>query len=237
MPNLLPALPEIFILIMACVAILVDLFTPKAYRIMTFLVVQIALIGAAAISIHLYLLPTTYTFNGMYVHDRLGSLLKIIIYLVSFFSFLYARQYIKERQIYQGEYYILGLFSVLGMMVLVSANSLLVLFLGLELLYLPIYAMVAMQRGSGIAAEAAIKYFVMGGAASAILLYGISLLYGATNNILITSVAQTVSHLPADHQLIIIFALVFIVTGVVFKLGAAPFHMWVPDVYQELPLQ
>lgn len=224
-----------FILAMACIALLVDLFIPKNLRIITFLLVEVALIGAAIISCILYSLPTTYTFNGMYVHDHIASLLKIIIYITSFFAFIYARQYIKARHIQEGEYYVLGLFAVLGMMVLVSASSLLIIFLGLELSSLPLYTMIAMRRDSAVCSEAAIKYFVLGGMASGILLYGMSMLYGATNSIDLTDIAQTIVTLPAGHQLIVLFGLVFIIVGVVFKLGGAPFHNWVPDAYQGAP--
>ncbi|MCB1828473.1 MAG: NADH-quinone oxidoreductase subunit N, partial [Coxiellaceae bacterium] len=179
--------------------------------------------------------PKTYAFHAMYLHSHLTSVLKLFIYLISFFAFLYSQRYISEREIHQGEYYILGLFSILGMIILVSANSLLVLFLSLELMALPIYAMIAMQRNSGRSSEAAIKYFVTGGMASGLLLYGISMLYGMTNSLDINTVAASVMLTPIHQQLLLIFALVFMVAGIFFKLGAAPFHMWAPDVYEGAP--
>lgn len=235
MPNLLPALPEIFVLSMACIALLVDLFIPKSKRIITFLLVELALVGAFIINIYFYYMPTTYTFDHMYVHDQVATLLKLFIEATSFLAFIYARQYLKQQQMQEGEYYILGLFSVLGMLILVSGNSLLILFLGLEFLSLPLYAMVAMQRDSGIASEAAIKYYVMGAMASGILLYGLSMLYGTTGSLDVTAIANQISLLPLGDRLIATMGLVFIITGVAFKLGAAPFHMWAPDVYQGAP--
>jgi NADH-quinone oxidoreductase subunit N len=234
-PNLWVALPEIFVLSMACIAILVDVFVKQKTRFVTFLIVQFTLIGAAIISIYLYSNPKTYTFYGMFVHDQVGSLLKIFIYIISFLSFLYARSYIAERKMLVGEYYILGLFSVLGMMVLVSANNLLILFLGLEILSLPLYALAALRRHEENCAEAAMKYYVTGALATGMFLYGLSILYGATNSLMITDIAHIIAAKPFSHLLILYFALVFILAGAVFKLGAAPFHMWVPDVYQGAP--
>jgi NADH-quinone oxidoreductase subunit N len=171
----------------------------------------------------------------MYVADQIASLLKIFIYLTSFFAFLYAKQYIKERNINSGEYYVLGLFCVLGMSVLVSANSLLVIFLGVEILSLPLYAMVALERTSSICSEAAMKYYIMGAVATAMLLYGFSMLYGATNSIDVLTITQYITAPNFTNHLMIIFALVFVIAGLAFKLGAAPFHLWAPDVYQGAP--
>lgn len=233
--NLSIALPEIVLLAMTVVTLLVDLFVPQNERLLTFAVALLTLLVTAACSLYLYAVPTTFAFDGMYVHDPMTSILKLFIYGITFFTFIYSRQYITDRKIHQGEYYILGLFSVLGMMVLVSANSLLVLYLGLELLSLPIYAMVAMQRESARCSEAAMKYFVIGGMASALLLYGISIIYGATNSLDIPQIAMVISQTPIDQQLLLLFGLVFLVTGIFFKLGAAPFHMWAPDVYEGAP--
>lgn len=233
--NLSIALPEIFLLAMTVLTLLVDVFIPQKERLLTFWVAMLALIGTAACSLYLYSTPVSLAFNGMYVHDHMSSLLKLFVYLITLFTFIYSRSYINERNIHQGEYYILGLFSVLGMMVLISANSLLVLYLGLELLSLPIYAMVAMQRESARCSEAAIKYFVIGGMASALLLYGISIMYGATNSLNIPHIAMVISQTALTQQLLLLFGLVFVITGVFFKLGAAPFHMWAPDVYEGAP--
>lgn len=229
------ALPEIIVLVMTVITLLVDLFVPQKKHKLTFSLTLITLILAAASTLHLYNMPKTFAFNGMFVHDQMTSLLSLFIYLTGFFSFIYARSYIDDRNIHQGEYYILGLFSILGMIILVSANSLLVLFLGLELLSLPVYAMAALRRDSSTCSEAAMKYFIMGGIATGILLYGMSMIYGATGTLNIPRIAHIVSATPAQDQLILIFGLVFLLTGIFFKLGAAPFHMWVPDVYQGAP--
>jgi NADH-quinone oxidoreductase subunit N len=161
--------------------------------------------------------------------------MKVFIDLTVLLSFLYSHHYIQDRDIESGDYYVLGLFSTLGMMVLVSAHSLLTIYLGLELLSLPIYAMTAMWRSSGDSSEAAMKYFVMGAIASGMLLYGMSLLFGATGKLDLVDVANAVAINWQDANEMIIFALVFIVVGVGFKLAAVPFHMWAPDVYQGAP--
>jgi NADH-quinone oxidoreductase subunit N len=175
------------------------------------------------------------TFSGNYVLDELAITLKLFICVVTMFAFAYSREYITARNIALGEYYILGLFAVLGMLVMSSAYSFLTIFLGLELLTLPLYAMVAMQKDSAEATEAAMKYFVMGSVASGILLYGISMVYGATGYIQILQVASSLTTATASQHMIVVLGLVFILTGLLFKFGAVPFHMWVPDVYQGAP--
>lgn len=233
-PEITVALPEIFLLSMACITLLVSAFTSERYRHLTYLLVQVALIGAFILTLPQFReYPTPIiTFSGNYIIDKLAVLSKLCIYLFSAFAFAYAREYIETRNIARGEYYILGLFAVLGMSVLVSANTLLTIYLGLELLSLMLYAMVAMYRQSKIATEAAMKYFVLGGFASGMLLYGISILYGITGTIQITAIAQA---LQAQQDLVPILALIFVVAGLAFKFGAVPFHMWVPDVYQGAP--
>ena len=151
------------------------------------------------------------------------------MYLFGFFAFAYAREYIEARKIPVSEYYLLGLFSILGMSIMVSAYSFLSIYLGLELLSLPLYAMVAMNRESSLSTEAAMKYFVLGALASGMLLYGISLLYGVTGSIQLNTVADV---LNAHQNLVAVAAMIFVMGGLIFKFGAVPFHMWVPDVYQ-----
>lgn len=233
--NLSIALPEMFFLAMTVVTLLVDLFVPQKERCLTFFFALLTLIGAAICSLYLFNFPKTFGFYGMYMHDSMAGLLKLFTYLIALFVLIYSRKYINERNIHQGEYYVLGLFSVLGMMVLISANSLLILYLGLELLSLPIYAMVTMQRDVARCSEAAIKYFVIGGMASGLLLYGLSMIYGATDSLNVPHIALIISQMTASQQLLLIFGLVFVVTGIFFKLGAAPFHMWAPDVYEGAP--
>jgi NADH-quinone oxidoreductase subunit N len=229
------AFPEVFILGMTCVVLLADLFVPQRKQWLTYGLTQITLIVALLLNIARCGHPVMVLLHGQYILDPLSCLLQIFILGISIFAFVYARQYLVENQIPKGEYYILGLFSILGMLVLVAAHSFLTIFLGLELLSLPLYAMVALQRHSAVCAEASMKYFVLGAISSAILLYGLSMLYGAVHSLNVSDVARAITATPAQQQLILIFGLIFIITGVAFKLGAAPFHMWVPDVYQGAP--
>ena len=171
----------------------------------------------------------------MYVADTLSDLLKLAAYVAVFMVLVYSRVYVQQRGMYRGEFFVLTLFALLGMMVMISANHLLVLYLGLELLSLSLYSMVALQRDSAVSTEAAMKYFVLGALASGMLLYGMSMLYGATGTLELPRIAEAVA--TADQRgmrIILVFGLVFIVAGLGFKLGAVPFHMWVPDVYQEI---
>ena len=238
--QFLPASAEIFLLIMSCIVLLSDVFVEKRHPGICYGLTQLTLIGAALITAWLWLNVARYTpvvtLSGMFVLDPLASLTKLLVYVTSSFAFLYARRYNEERQIPSGDYCILGLFAILGMIVTISAHSLLVLFMGLELLSLPIYAMVAMWRSSQDSSEAAMKYFVMGALASGMLLYGMSMLYGATKSLDISIIAHAVSNMAsAQHSLILVFGLVFIVAGLAFKFGAAPFHLWAPDVYEGAP--
>lgn len=227
--NLIPVIPELFILTMTCIILLVGLYFPKSRA--TYWLTQLTLLGATALSVQLFAQPTTLAFNDMFILDKVSTLAKIAMYIMSIFAFLYARHYNAERQIAENEYTILGLFAILGMMVMVSAYNLLTVFLGIELLSLSLYAMVAMWRSSGNASEAAMKYFVMGSLASGMILYGLSMLYGATGTLTINAIAEHAT----NHNLIFTFGLVFLVAGLTFKIGAAPFHLWAPDVYQGAP--
>ncbi len=225
------ALPEIFILVMACIILLVDAFLPSPYRIVTYLLVQFTLVAAFFLTLPSFAKVTQplIAFNQHYILDKLAVLSKLFIYFFSFFAFAYARDYLKARKIAQGEYYLLGLLSVLGMSIMASAYSFLSIYLGLELLSLPLYAMIAMNKESNLAVEAAMKYFVLGSFASGLLLYGISLFYGLTASVEV----MTVGHLLQEQvSMAAIVALVFVMAGLIFKFGAVPFHMWVPDVYQ-----
>jgi NADH-quinone oxidoreductase subunit N len=176
----------------------------------------------------------TLTFNGSFVVDPLARVLKLLAIATVALVFLYSRGYLKDRGLFKGEYYVLGLFALLGIMVMISANSLLSMYLGVEIMSLALYAMVAFDRESPVAAEAAMKYFVLGAIASGVLLYGMSVLYGLTGSIQIDVIEGTLRAGGAD-SLAIMLALALIIVGVAFKLGAVPFHMWVPDVYQGAP--
>lgn len=229
--TFLIALPEIFILSMACVILIIDAYVSEKRRHYIYYLVQFTLIGAFIFALPEfkdYSFPTVI-FSGNYVVDKLAVLSKLCIYVFCFFSFIYARAYIKERHIPSSEYYLLALLSVLGMSIMVSGYSFLTIYLGLELLSFPLYALVAMNKESNLATEAAMKYFILGALASGMLLYGISLVYGLTGQIQIDLVAQA---LFTQQNIVVIVALVFILAGLIFKFGAVPFHMWVPDVYQ-----
>lgn len=233
--NIIVALPEMMVLGGACLALLAELFIGPRYRGSAYICVQIALILAAGTTFTQLGAEQVITFSGLFIADDLARLLKLFIYLSAFVAFFYARQYNEARNIPRGEYYVLGLFSTLGMMVLVSAHSFLTIYLGLELLSLPLYAMVALRRDNANATEAALKYFIMGAIASGMLLYGMSMLYGATASLDLSQVASAIAATPTTQSPIFAFALVFLVAGFGFKLAAAPFHMWAPDVYTGSP--
>ena len=187
--TLLTALPEIFILVAICSIMLADVFLGKRFPMLTYLLLQSTLVITAALVINQFDYPTTILFNGTYIIDRLALLMKLLICIFSFMSFVYARNYLPKVGMASGEYYILGLFSILGMMVLVSAHHFITLYLGLELFSLPLYAMIALRKDSIVCTEAALKYFITGSLASGILLYGLSMLYGAAHSLDITQVA------------------------------------------------
>lgn len=233
--NISVALPEMFTLVMACVALLLELFCGHKVKNIAYLWVQVTLIVLVPLSLAQVGEFRSVSFHGLYIADDIANLLKTFIYLSSFAAFYYSRQYNEERKIPAGEFYILGLFSILGMMVLVSAGSLLSVYLGLELLSLPLYAMVALSRDDANASEASMKYFVMGAIASAMLLYGMSMLYGATGSLDISVISKAIATNWPDQALLLSFALVFILVALCFKLAAVPFHMWAPDVYTGAP--
>ena len=232
--EFIPALPEIFVLVMACMILLVDVVIDDSNRVMSYLLTQATLVGAAVLTIALHTGVRTVVFHGTYVSDSMGDVLKVFIYLVSVVALLYSRHYLMERQLFKGEYFILALFAVLGMMVLVSAHSMLTIYLGLELMSLALYAMVALHRDNDAATEAAMKYFVLGALASGMLLYGMSMIYGVTATLDIDEIARYGAGMPGN-ELVMVFGLAFVVVGLAFKLGAVPFHMWIPDVYHGAP--
>ena len=234
MSSLIPVLPEVFLLTMACVVLVVDLFLKDEQRIISYALAQITLLLAAGLTMAVGGAETQIIFDNSVIRDPMSDLLKTTICLISAGAFLYAKDYLRDRDLFKGEYYALGLFAVLGMMVMVSANSFLTIYLGLELLSLSLYAMVAFNRDSKSGSEAAMKYFVLGAIASGMLLYGISMIYGATGTIIFPDVAKAMAT-TGTNNLVLVFGLVFIVIGLSFKLGAVPFHMWVPDVYHGAP--
>ncbi|MFC1664324.1 NADH-quinone oxidoreductase subunit NuoN [Pseudomonadota bacterium] len=232
--TFLPLLPEIFITLMASVILVLDHFLGEQRRYISYLLALGTLVGAGYLTLMDFGGDTKLILNGMFVDDALSDLLKTAIYIITFVVFIYSRDYTRQRDIYKGEYYVLGLFGVVGMMVMTSASHFLTLYLGLELLSLSLYVLVAFQRDSSLATEASMKYFVLGALASGILLYGMSILYGITGSLQINEVRQAVAQMSADN-IALIFGVVFVIVALGFKLGAAPFHMWVPDVYHGAP--
>ncbi|OGT21107.1 MAG: NADH-quinone oxidoreductase subunit N, partial [Gammaproteobacteria bacterium RBG_16_57_12] len=234
-PNLLPAVPEIFVLSMACLILVIDLFVSDRGRALTHLLSLATLVGAIVLTTGLYSGGRVLTFSGSFINDDLANVLKSFIYIITAAVFIYSRRYLSERDLFKGEFYVLALFGVLGMMVMVSAYSLLTIYLGLELLSLSLYAMVALNRDSSVSSEAAMKYFILGALASGLLLYGMSMIYGVTGSLNIVTIAQVLGNLKMLDNIVLIFGLVFIIIALAFKLGAAPFHMWMPDVYHGAP--
>jgi NADH-quinone oxidoreductase subunit N len=233
--NLAPAYAEMFVLAAACVILMVDLFLRDEQRWVTATLTFAALAGAAAITTYVSGVESRVTTLGeMFVADPMGDVLKLFTYLIVGVSLLYSREYLARKSLFRGEYYVLTLFAMLGIMVIISANSLLTIYLGVELLALSLYALVAFDRESGIAAEAAMKYFVLGAIASGTLLYGISIIYGVTGTFQLDELALVLKA-DAAQNVGLLFGLAFIVVGIAFKFGAVPFHMWIPDVYHGAP--
>ncbi len=229
-----PAYPELFLLGMACAILVADLFVSDDHRIITYALTQAALAGCFALTFFTASVDPVTTFSGMFVDDLMADVLKLMVYLGVGAMLVYSRPYLAARGLFRGEFFVLVLFATLGMMIMISASHLLTLYLGLELLSLSLYSMVALQRDSATATEAAMKYFVLGALASGMLLYGMSMLYGATGTLSIAELSA-LAVAGGARDLVMVFGLVFIVAGLGFKLGAAPFHMWVPDVYHGAP--
>jgi NADH-quinone oxidoreductase subunit N len=231
--SLVPVTPEICLVVAICLVLLVDVFAGAKRAGLTSTLTLLALAVSAALTVrYAHVTERVVLLNGMYVADELAYVLKLAGFLVVAVALLYSRSYLINRDILRGEYYVLALTALLGIFVLVSANSLLTVYLGVELLALSVYAMVAFDRDSGIAAESAMKYFVLGAIASGALLYGMSLIYGLTGTLELGEIA---ARLSTPSSLGVIMGLVFIVVAVAFKLGAVPFHMWLPDVYEGAP--
>jgi NADH-quinone oxidoreductase subunit N len=234
--SLLAVLPEMVLLVMACVILLFDLSVKSAKRGATYgltlltLAVVVALEATSATSGQ-----TVYAFGNMVVNDAMGHWLKCFAAAAVMVVLVYGRDYAAGRDMLRGgELFTLSLFSLLGMFVMISGNNFLGIYMGIELLTLSSYAMVALRRDHVLSTEAAMKYFVLGALASGLLLYGMSMLYGATGTLDLSQVLKAINGGQIDHQ-ILIFGLVFLVAGLAFKLGVVPFHMWIPDVYQGAP--
>lgn len=229
-----PAYPELFLLGAVCIVLVADLFVAEENRIVTYGLTLAALGGTFIVTWLTAAAEPVYTFSGTFVSDLMGNVLKLFVCLSGMIVLVYSRPYVTARGMFRGEFFALALFATLGMMVMISANHLLTLYLGLELMTLSLYAMVALQRDSAVATEAAMKYFVLGALASGMLLYGMSMLYGATGSLEVTELSQIIAEGTIVGP-VLVFGLVFVVAGLGFKLGAVPFHMWVPDVYHGAP--
>lgn len=232
--NLFPILPEILILITASVVLVLDLYLKEKDKDLNHTLTLLGLVIAIGLTGLVGGGARQVIFDGNLVRDGLTDLLRGAILVVSLLGFVYIRPWLKDRGLFVGEFYVLGLFAVLGMLIMVSANNFLVLYLGLELQALALYALVAFDRESKKGAEAAMKYFVLGSLGSGMLLYGVSMIYGATGSIELAPVAQAVAEQGMDDQ-VLVFGVVFLVVGLGFKFGAVPFHMWVPDIYEGAP--
>ena len=228
--------PEIILLVMACVIALVDLGVKTPLRGTTYALTLLTLAVVAVLeAFYATQGATVYGFGKMVVSDPMGNWLKCFACVAVMITLVYGRPYSADRDMLRGgEFFTLSLFSLLGIFVMISGHNFLVIYMGLELMTLSSYALVALRRDNATATEAAMKYFVLGALASGFLLYGLSMIYGATGSLNVSEVFQAIASRQVKHQ-VLVFGLVFIVAGLAFKLGAVPFHMWVPDVYQGAP--
>lgn len=237
--NILLAAPEFWVLVMACVILVVDLYLGKERRGIIHMLAMMTLVFAAIITLRAdYAVDgvrSALAFNDTFIRDTMGDVLKLFSFLTLGIVYIYAKFFLRQFRMFRADFYTLSLFALLGVMLLISANSLVMIYLGLELISLSSYALVAYDRESRIGSEAAIKYFVLGSMASGMLLYGMSMIYGATGSMDLSQVAVAVRTVGPDEPLLI-FGLVFLVVGLAFKLGVVPFHMWIPDVYQGAPV-
>ena len=232
--NLSAATPEIVLLIGLFGVLLLDLWTSDENRFITHGLSIVAMLAASGAQLAVWTSTPIVAFNGFYIADGISQAAKLVVYLATAALFVYAKPYNQLRGIFKGEYYTLAMFACAGMSVMISAGHFLTAYIGLELLSLSLYAMIALQRDSARAAEAALKYFVLGALASGILLYGVSMVYGATGSLNFADIFQAAQSGNVNGWLLKLGVL-FIVAAVAFKFGAVPFHMWVPDVYQGAP--
>jgi NADH-quinone oxidoreductase subunit N len=234
--NLFAAAPEIALLAAAGIVMVADLFVSDARRNVTYALTLVALVLVSALCAHFLRNDVVqYAFGGMYVTDPMANVLKLFAALCTALTLVYAQGYARDRGIWKGEIFTLALFVLLGIFVMISANNLLVIYLGLELQALALYALVALRRDDARATEAAMKYFVLGALASGFLLYGMSMLYGAAGTLDLNELARRIAGGQVASRPALVLGTVFIVAGLGFKFGAVPFHMWVPDVYHGAP--
>lgn len=233
-PNFVPLIPELTLVSFGMLILMVVAFARTCGTRMAYYLTHVGL-WCAAVATYIVSSEVNVTFGQMYLYSPLGDLLKISVCVIVSGVLLYGRNYLAERKIETGEYYLLVLFGTLGIMVLVSAGSMLTVYIGLEMLSLASYALVAANRDSARSTEAAMKYFVLGALASGLLLYGMSMIYGATQSLNLIDIARTLYEQQAANRTVLLFGLVFVVAGLAFKLGVVPFHMWIPDVYEGAP--
>jgi len=236
--QMLLAAPEFWVLVMACVIMLVDLFLREERRGIIHMLAMLTVIFAAIITMRGgYLVNGVFSvtiFEGHFIRDPMGDVLKVFSFVIMGMVFTYSKYYLRNFKMFRADFFTLSLFALLGVMLLISANSMLMIYLGLELISLSVYALVAFDRDSGNGSEAAMKYFVLGSIASGMLLYGMSMIYGATGTLILPEIAEAIRTNGSD-DILLIFGLVFVVVGIAFKFGVVPFHMWIPDVYEGAP--
>jgi NADH-quinone oxidoreductase subunit N len=231
--DLLVIVPELFLTAAACLVLLFDVFINDDQRDATHWMAILIMLVTIFTVIHGQPPQAVTAFGGMFVRDHMAEILKVTVLIATILMFVMARPWLKDRKLFMGEFYALSMFSVLGVMLLVSAGSLITVYLGLELFSLPAFALVALNRDSKLASEAAIKFFVLGALASGLLLFGMSMIYGATGSLDLHSIFASIGTTPHLHLLQL--GLVFLVVGIGFEFGAVPFHMWLPDVYEGAP--
>ena len=236
--NWMLATPELWVLTMACIILCLDLFISEERRGIVHLLAMLTLVFAAIITLRGDYLAEgakyAVAFNDSFIRDLMADVLKTFSYLVLAIVYTYAKYYMRQFRLFRADFYTLSLFALLGIMLLISANSLITVYLGLELTSLASYALVAMDRNSRRGSEAAMKYFVLGSMASGMLLYGMSMIYGATGSLELARISEIAGQQGSDNVLLV-FGLVFLIVGIAFKLGVVPFHMWIPDVYHGAP--
>ncbi|WP_029407862.1 NADH-quinone oxidoreductase subunit NuoN [Thiomicrorhabdus sp. Milos-T2] len=233
-PSFAPAIPEMVLLGLISFILVADTFWSKRFQFATYYATQITLVVVGYLILSSFTTTQVITFDGSFVRDSFADILKLFTIVVSLGIFLFSREYLLQHKFYTGEFFILGLFGVLGMFVMISANNMITMYIGLEIMSLAMYAMIALRKDFSQGLEAAMKYFVLGALATGMLLYGFSMIYGATGSITFPEMAQIIASGNVD-RVVLSFGVVFVVIGLAFKLGAVPFHMWMPDVYQGAP--
>ncbi len=232
--DLITLLPELIVLGMAMFILLLDLFILPQNRFVLYGLSQLTLLVAGFVTFNTHSPAVGFAFSHMFIDDTLADVIKIMMFVGTSLIFVYTRKYLQDRQMFRGEFYAMVLFGLLGMMIMVSGQSLLTIYMGLELLSLCLYSLVAFDRDNTRASEAAMKYFVLGALASGMLLYGMSMLYGMTGSLDVNDIANHIAEQQKNNP-VLLMGLVFVVAGIAFKFGAVPFQMWVPDVYQGSP--